>query len=107
MEVHRELGCGYLECVYHDSLAIELEARGIPHQREVELPVGYKAHRVGSVFRVDFVCFDSVLIEIKALASITTRDESQLINYLKASGFKTGLLLNFGSVSLECKRRVL
>ena len=104
MEVHRQLGSGFLEAVYQEALAIEFESRGIPFKREVELPVLYKGHRLKTSYRVDFVCFESVPVEIKALAKMSGTEESQMINYLKASGWETGLLLNFGGPSLQQKR---
>ena len=105
MEVHKELGCGFLESVYHEALAIELSARQIPHRREAALPVFYKGRQLACGYRVDFICFDSTMIEIKAIAALTGREEAQTINYLKAAqGLKKALLINFGAPSLQCKR---
>ncbi len=69
MEVHRQLACGFLEAVYQEAFAIELTTSGVPHQREAELPVLYKGHRLCTTYRADFVGFDSVIVEIKALLS--------------------------------------
>jgi len=107
MEVHRELGCGFLEAVYQEALGLELTARAVPHKREVELPVFYKGKRLQCDYRVDFVCFDSVIVELKAVNALSSVHEAQVINYLKATGLEVGLLLNFGAPSLQYKRLVL
>lgn len=107
IEVHRELGAGFLEAVYQEAFARELAKREIPFRAEVELPVFYKGERLSSSYRADFVCFDSIIMEVKALGQLTGIEESQLINYLKASGHSIGLLLNFGARSLQHKRLVL
>ncbi len=107
MAVHRELGHGFLEAVYQEALAIEFAQQGIPYAREVELPIQYRGRQLCTAYRVDFLCFDEVIVELKALDRLTTREEGQVINYLKASGKSRGLLLNFGNRSLEHKRMVL
>ena len=104
MEVHRQLGCGFLEPVYQEAMALEMSSRELPHLREVELPVVYKGRRLATGYRADFICFDSVVVEMKALASLGKNEEAQIINYLKATGYETGLLINFGARSLECRR---
>jgi len=106
MEVHRELGCGFLEAVYQEALAIELSARELPFQREVELPIVYKRRRLATSYRADFVCFDSIIVELKALSALTGGEDAEVLNYLKATGYEVGLLLNFGAKSLEYRRLV-
>lgn len=106
MEVHRQLGCGFLEAVYQEAFELELELQQIPCQREVELPIFYKKQRLKTFYRADFICYDSVLVELKALAKLGGVEEAQIINYLKATSLATGLLLNFGATSLEYKRFV-
>ena len=104
MEVHRQLGCGFLEPVYQEAMAQELTLRDVPSRREVELPIFYKGMKLHTTYRVDFVCYDSVIVELKALTKLGGVEESQILNYLKASGHEIGLLLNFGTRSLEYKR---
>lgn len=106
LEVHRTLGHEFLEPVYHEALAVELGARGIPHHREVQMPVYYKGVRLDLHYRVDLVCFGEVLVELKAIDRLTPREESQVINYLAASRMGRGMPLNFGSTSLQYKRFV-
>ena len=106
MEVHRNLGCGFLEPVYQAALAVELAKRNIPFTREIKLPVFYKDVELETPYKVDFICFESVVVELKALARMSGTEEAQVINYLKASGHETGLLGNFGRRSLEYRRFV-
>ena len=106
MEVHRNLGHGFLEVVYQEALAIEFDERTVPYVREKELSIEYKGKVLDSSYRVDFVCFGSVLVELKALNRISGNEESQVLNYLKASGMRRGLLLNFGTQSLQYRRLV-
>jgi len=107
MEVHRELGKGFSERAYHLALKTELEFRQIPFQSEVELPVHYKGQRLDCHYRADLLCMNSVLVELKAHDGLTDADMSQVINYLKTSDLRRGLLLNFGANSLQFKRVVL
>jgi GxxExxY protein len=106
MEVHRQLGCGFLESVYQEALAFELANRRIPYSRELRFPVIYKGRQLNCEYRPDFICFGSVIVELKALGQLSGIEESQLLNYLKVTGFQTGLLLNFGRKSLEQRRFV-
>ena len=107
MDVHRTLGPGFLEHVYQEALAIELGERRIPFQRELELPVSYKGHRLACSYRADFVCYESIITELKALSGLSGVEHAQVINYLKVSGLRRGLLLNFGTPRLEIKRLVI
>lgn len=107
MEVHRVLGPGFLEAVHQEALSRELELQDVPFRAEVELPVFYKGEKLTASYRPDFVCFDSVVVEIKALGRLTGLEEAQVINYLKASAHSVGLLLNFGARSLEHRRLVM
>jgi len=106
MQVHRSLRCGFLEAVYQEALAIELAHRGIPFTREVDLPVTYRGHVLACSYRADFVCFGSIIVELKSILRITALEEAQVINYLKATNFERAILLNFGRQSLEKKRLV-
>lgn len=106
MAVHRELGSGFLEAVYQDALEQEFLMLGIPSVREQELIIMYRGMPLATYYKADFVCFQSVIVELKALSQLTSREEAQVINYLKASGLHRALLINFGSPSLEHKRLV-
>lgn len=106
MEVHRELGCGFSEPVYYEPFEIEMHARQIRFERDVELPIVYKGRRMRKTYRVDYICFGAVVVEIKALSMIGAMEEAQLINYMRAAEQERGLLINFGTRSLQYKRRV-
>ncbi len=107
MEVHRQLGCGFLEAVYQEAIGVEFRLREVPFAAQMELPVFYKGQRLGCDYRADFVCFQSVIVELKAVSEVTGVHEAQVINYLKATGMETGLLINFGAASLEYRRFVV
>jgi len=106
IEVHKTLGPGFLEAVYEAALAFELRRLGISFERQKVLPVYYKGIVIGE-YRADFVIENSVIVELKAQKALTTVDEAQLINYLKATGIRVGLLFNFGAKSLQHERRVV
>lgn len=106
MEVHRELGSGFLEAIYHEALSMEFEERGIPYISEAQLEVSYKDRILAKYYESDFICYNKIIVEIKALTELSTVHESQVINYLKATGFRLGILINFGAESLEYKRLI-
>jgi GxxExxY protein len=104
MEVHRELGSGFLEGVYQDALELELQARGIPFSREHPIPVCYKGTVLSTPCRADFVCNSSIIVELKAIKALTEVETAQVLHYLKATGFNRALLVNFATPRLEYKR---
>jgi GxxExxY protein len=107
MVVHRELGCGFLEAVSREAFTIELQERGIPFVREARLPIRYRNRVLPLTYTVDFICYDEVLVELKALHAIGPNETAQLINYLRLARRRRGLLLNFGTTSLQHKRIVV
>jgi GxxExxY protein len=104
MEVHRELGSGFLEGVYQDALELELQARGIPLSREHPIPVCYKGTVLSTPYRADFVCNSSIIVELKAIKALTDVETAQVLHYLKATGYNRALLVNFATPRLEYKR---
>ncbi len=106
MEIHRQLGHGFLEAVYRDAAIIEFPLWQIPFEKEVTLPIKYKNILLPSHYRADFICFSEIIVEFKALSRLSNVEEAQLLNYLKATGLKRGLLINFGAPSLQYKRLV-
>ena len=107
-EVHNIMGHGFAESVYQELSEFELSSRGIPIEPQKEIVIIYKGRPIKQTFRADFLAFGKIIIEIKALERLSSREESQILNYLKASGSQVGLLINFGSHSkLEWKRLVL
>jgi GxxExxY protein len=106
MEVHRELGCGFLEGIYQEALEIELTEKQIPYVPQKELLVQYKSHLLKKIYIADFVVFDKIIVEIKSISNLTPLEESQLLNYLKATGFELGILINFGAEKLQWKRMI-
>ena len=107
MAVHRELGCGFLEAVSREALAVELQERGIPFVREARLSIRYRNRLLPVSYVADFICYNEVIVEVKALNAIGAIESAQIINYLRAGRRNRGLILNFGTTSLEHKRVVL
>lgn len=95
-EVYREKGCGFLEDVYQECLEIELGIRSIPFSSRAPLDLHYKGHQLRKRYEPDFICFGQVILEIKAAKTIDDSHRAQVMNYLRATGFRVGLLLNFG-----------
>ena len=95
-EVYKEKGCGFLEPVYQECLDIEFRLQGIPAESLKQLNLDYKGHALKKTYEADFICLGSVLIELKAVSELTDKHRSQVINYLKATGLKVALLINFG-----------
>ena len=107
MEVHKQLGCGFLESVYQEALELEFVEQGIPYEREKLIEIEYKGKKLAKHYYADFICYGEIIIELKALSAITSDHEAQLLNYLKASDINVGLLINFGEKSLKYKRMIL
>ncbi len=107
MEVHKNLGSGFLEIVYKDALEYEFKNAEIPYEREKEYIVNYKGRILPHKFYADFVVFDKIILEVKGISGISDEHIAQTINYLKVSGNKLGLIVNFGELSLNYKRIVL
>jgi len=107
MEVHSELGNGFLEAVYHAALKFELASRRIPFETEKLLPVYYKGQRLSTDYRADLICYEQIIVELKTLDRLTSKEESQVLNYLSATVLRLGILINFGSRGkLEWKRLI-
>jgi len=104
MAVHRELGCGFLEAVYQEALEEEFKCRNIPYVREESMAIVYKGKVLHKKYIADFICYHGIIVEVKALSELNSVHKSQLINYLKVTKLKLGLLVNFGQGSLQSKR---
>ena len=107
IEVHRELGPGFLEAVYQEAMETELRARQIPFEAQKPIRIRYKGHLLNNQYFADLVCFEQIIVELKALSRLSGIEEAQILNYLKATNFRLGLLINFGSHGrLEWKRYI-
>jgi GxxExxY protein len=108
LEVYYQLGCGFLEPVYQEAMDIELGSRGIPFEPQQYLSIHYKGRELDQKYRPDFICFGKIIVELKACEGITGKDVAQVVNYLKITRMRVGLLFNFGrEAKLEWKRYVL
>ena len=108
MEVYYKLGIGFLEPIYQAALAIEFNGRGVPYVREPKIEVVYKDVPLHKTYRPDFVCYDQIIVELKTQFRLTGVEEAQIINYLKITKKRVGLLINFGALhKLEWKRYVV
>jgi len=107
IQVHKELGPGFLEAIYQEALEIELVSRELPFEAQKPLVIFYKKRRLKKEYVADLVCYGQIIVEIKALDRLSGKEESQILNYLKATGLRVGVLINFGSSGkLEWKRYV-
>jgi len=106
MEVHKELGNGFLEAIYQEALEREFTYQEIPYKSQPPVRIEYKGKPLKKKYEPDFICYDDVIVEIKAMDKLSSNEHAQIINYLKASRLKVGLLINFGAKSLEHKRFV-
>jgi len=106
LAVHKKLGAGFLESVYSEALSFEFKKAVIPFEQEKKLQVYYEGLPLKKYFKADFVCYESIILELKATKFTTESDYQQTLNNLKATQFKLGLLINFGTLSLTYKRIV-
>ena len=104
MEVHKELGNGFLEPVYQEALEEELKIQKIPYEREKLLPVMYKGRKLNKEYYADFICYGKIVVELKSVAKLIAPHKSQVLNYLNAANLEVGLLINFGEISLKWER---
>lgn len=107
MEVHNELGCGFLEAVYQEALSIVLSEKKVPFIKEKVLDIEFRGKILDKKYIADFICFDELIIELKATDGLANHDIAQVLNYLKATGKRIGLLINFGTTKLQYKRVIL
>lgn len=107
MEVHSELGGGFLEAVYQEALGLELRELNIPFRKEALLNLEYKGKPLDKKYIADFICYDELIVELKAVDELSSKHTAQVLNYLKATKLKVGLLLNFGATKLQYKRVIL
>ena len=106
-EVYKDKGCGFLEPVYQECLTIEFTIQNIPFVEQLKLSLEYKGRPLKQTYEPDYICYEKIIVEIKAVSKLTDQHRAQVHNYLKATGYKLGLLVNFGHYpKLECERIV-
>jgi GxxExxY protein len=96
-DVYREMGCGFLEAVYQECLEKEFRLRQLPFEAQKELVLSYKGEQLAQTYKPDFICYDKIIVELKAVKEIAAEHKAQLLNYLKATGLELGLMVNFGA----------
>ena len=106
-EVHNQLGSGFLEQVYQEALMYELISRKIPSIKEKRLDIYYKKRKLDKYYIADFICFKKIIVELKATEDLCDEDVAQVLNYLKATNFELGLLVNFGTTKAQVRRIIL
>ncbi len=107
-EVYKTMGCGFLEDVYQECLAFELKSQGIPFVEKQKLQLHYKGNKLRKHYEPDFICFDKIILEIKAVSTLVDEHRAQVLNYLNATGFELGMLVNFGHYpKIEHERFIL
>jgi GxxExxY protein len=106
-EVYKEKGCGFLEAVFHECLELEFAERGVPFRAQAPLQLMYKGHPLRQTYQPDFLCFDKIILEIKAATKLTDEHRAQVHNYLRATGCRVGLLVNFGHYPLVEHERIV
>lgn len=104
IEVHKELGTGFLEAVYQDALELEFRTQGIPYVREAKIPVFYKGHRLDKEYYADFICYGRIVVELKCVSRLVNANKAQVLNYLHGTRLEVGLLVNFAEASLKWER---
>jgi len=104
MQVHQKLGCGFLESVYQEALGIEFQKQQIPYIQHQKLQILFDGNPLSKFFVADFVCYNTIILEIKAAVFLHPDNSKQVINYLKSTNFTVGILVNFGESSLKWKR---
>lgn len=106
-EVYREMGCGFLEAVYQECLERELKLRGVPFVYQKELRLFYKGDPLQQSYKPDLICYERIIVEIKAVKQVASEHKAQVFNYLKATGMKLGLLVNFGHYPKATVERII